>query len=269
MRTKNFLMMTAPLLLSGALAVAPAMAADNGMSNSMNKSSEINGAVSTKTPAMNGNMNNPAATAGRATTGAASNPSATQNDAQELVDNAVNVVQTMKKDPQLKKLMAKAKGIYIVPDFGRGALIVGGRGGAGVVLAHNNGQWSDPAFYDFGAISFGAQAGASGGPVAFLLMSQNAVDAFKSGNKISLNADAGLSIVTYSANAQASWGKGDIVLWSNTNGAYAGATISVTDLNWADGNNKAYYGRKVDPNAVLAGKIDSPNAKKLKDVLPG
>ena len=265
MRTKNFLMMTAPLLLSGALAVAPAMAADNGM----NKPSDINGAASTKAPATNSNMNNPAATAGRATTGAASNPSVTQNDAQELVDNAVNVVQTMKKDPQLKKLMAKAKGIYIVPDFGRGALIVGGRGGAGVVLAHHNGQWSDPAFYDFGAISFGAQAGASGGPVAFLLMSQNAVDAFKSGNKVSLNAGAGLSIVTYSANAQASWGKGDIVMWSNTKGAYAGATVSVTDLNWADGNNKAYYGRKVDPNAIFAGKVNSPDAKKLKDVLPG
>ncbi len=266
MRTKNFLMMTAPLLLSGALAVAPAMAADNGMNNSMNKPSDINGAASTKTPAMN-------STGGRdraaAPPPAPRQPQRTQNDAQQLVDNAVNVVQTMKKDPQLKKLMAKAKGIYIVPDFGRGALIVGGRGGAGVVLAHNNGQWSDPAFYDFGAISFGAQAGASGGPVAFLLMSQNAVDAFKSGNKVSLNADAGLSIVTYSANAQASWGKGDIVMWSNTKGAYAGATISVTDLNWADGNNKAYYGRKVDPNAVLAGKVNSPDAKKLKDVLPG
>ena len=180
----------------------------------------------------------------------ASNANEKQNDAQELVDNAVKEVQTMKKDPQLKKLMAKAKGIYIVPDFGRGALIVGGRGGAGVVLAHHNGQWSDPAFYDFGAISFGAQAGASGGPIAFLLMSQNAVDAFKSGNKISLNAGAGLSIVTYSANAQASWGKGDIILWSNTKGAYAGATISVTDLNWADGNNKEFYGRKVDPRGA-------------------
>ncbi|HZD88923.1 MAG TPA: lipid-binding SYLF domain-containing protein, partial [Pseudolabrys sp.] len=257
----NLLLMTTPLLLSGALAFTPAMAAGAGMNANTNDNA-IHGAATTKAPAAN-----PAATGGRATTG--TNANEEQNDAQQLVDNAVGVVQKMKKDPQLRKLMAKARGIYIVPDFGRAGFIVGGRGGAGVVLAHNHGQWSDPAFYDFGGISVGAQAGASGGPIAFLLMSKGAIDAFKSGNKISLNAGAGLSIVTYSANSQASWGKGDIILWSNTKGAYAGATVSVSDLNWADGNNKQFYGRKVDPGKVLAGKVNSPNARKLKNVLPG
>lgn len=208
-----------------------------------------------------------ATTNGMAENGAKSTK--TTNDAKELVNEAMAEVRTMKKDPQLKKLMAKAKGIYLVPKFGRGALIVGGRGGAGVVLAHVNGKWTNPAFYDFGGISFGAEAGGSGGPIAFLLMTKGAVDQFKSGNKISLNAGAGLSIVTYSANAQASWGKGDIILWSNTKGAYAGVTVSVTDINWSDGNNKAYYGRKVDPSQVLAGKVNTPNAEQLKQMLPG
>jgi hypothetical protein len=62
-------------------------------------------------------------------------------------------------------------------------------------------------------------------------MSRSAVDAFKSGNTFSLNAGAGLSIVDYSANGQASRGKGDFVMWSATAGAYVGATISVTDVN--------------------------------------
>ena len=264
MHFRKLLLSTAPLLLSGALAVTSAFAAD---ATSQSNPNTINHAATTGAGTGNGaGMTNPAATGGRATTGAATNE--TRNDAQKLVDNAVSVVRTMKKDPQLEKLMAKAKGIYIVPDFGRGALLVGGRGGAGVVLANHNGQWTDPAFYDFGAISFGAQAGASGGPIAFLLMSKNAVDAFKSGNKISLNAGAGLSIVTYSANAQASWGKGDIIMWSNTKGAYAGATVSISDINWADGNNKTYYGRKVDPAKILAGQVNTPDAAQLKSALP-
>jgi lipid-binding SYLF domain-containing protein len=175
----------------------------------------------------------------------------------------------MSADPKLKQLLAKAEGVYLVPEFGRGALVIGGRGGAGVVLAKKNGKWTDPAFYDMGGISIGAQAGGSGGEVAFLLMSNGAVDAFKSGNKFSLNAGAGLSIVNYSANSQASWGKGDIILWSSTKGAYAGATVSVTDVNWADGNNKAYYGRKVDPSKILAGDVSTPDAAKLKAALPG
>lgn len=188
---------------------------------------------------------------------------------QKLVNQAINVVNTMKKDPNLVKLMRRAKGIYIVPEFGRGAFIVGGRGGAGLVVVNQNGVWSNPAFYDFGAISLGAQAGGSGGSVAFLLMDQSAVDAFKSGNKISLNAGAGLSIVTYSANSQASWGKGDIIMWSNTSGAYAGATVSVSDINWDDGNNRAYYGRKTDMSAILNGKVTAAGADRLKVDLPG
>jgi len=188
---------------------------------------------------------------------------------QSLVKSAVAEVQTMNQNPQLKQLLAKAKGVYLVPEFGRGALIVGGRGGAGVVLAKNNGKWSDPAFYDFGGISLGLQAGGSGGKVAFLLMTKNAVDAFKSGNKISLNAGAGLTIVNFSHSSQASWGKGDIIMWTDNSGAYAGTNVSVTDLNWADNNNQAYYGRKVQPDQILAGNIDSPDATALKDALAG
>ncbi|MEJ2433828.1 MAG: lipid-binding SYLF domain-containing protein [Pseudolabrys sp.] len=263
-RQKKILLAAAPLLLSGALAAMPAQAANYGNASSKAQSQ----------------MNNDnSAVTGRATTGTAANmnknETAQKNDADKMMKNALKEVRTMQKNPQLKQLMAKAKGIYLEPDFGRGALVVGGRGGAGVVLAHVNGKWTDPVFFDFGSISFGAQAGASGGPVAFLLMSQQAVDKFKSSNKISLNAGAGFTIVNFSKNAQASWGKGDIIFWSNTEGAYAGATASVTDINYADGNNKAYYGKQIDPAKVLDGnaaamaKPTSSSTQQLKSALPG
>jgi lipid-binding SYLF domain-containing protein len=175
----------------------------------------------------------------------------------------------MESDPQLADGLKRAKGIYIVPKFGRGALVIGARGGVGLVTVRQDGKWSDPAFYDFGAISLGPQIGGSGGPVAFLLMSHGAVDAFKSGNKFSLNAGAGLSIVDYSANGQASWGKGDIVMWSDTAGAYVGATISVTDVNWDDQNNRRYYGKSVDMTKILNGAVSNANAAELKKALPG
>ena len=175
----------------------------------------------------------------------------------------------MKQNPQLKRWLAKAKGVYLVPEFGRGALIVGARGGAGVVLAKNDGKWSDPAFYDFGGISIGAQAGGSGGKVAFLLMTKKAVDAFKGGNQVSLNAGAGLTIVNFSHDSQASWGKSDIIMWSDNSGAYAGASVSISDLNFAQDNNQSYYGRKVQPDRILAGDIDTPDATALKDALTG
>jgi lipid-binding SYLF domain-containing protein len=189
-------------------------------------------------------------------------------EAQNIVGEATNVVQQMQKDSALAKLMQKAKGLYIVPQFGRAGLIVGGRGGAGVVVAREAGRWSSPAFFDMGAISVGAQAGASGGSIAFLLMTDNALNSFKSENSFSLNAGAGLSIINYSANAQASWGKGDIILWSNTEGLYAGATVSVSDINWDDDSNAAFYGRPdIKPGDLLSGTITSQRANGLQVAL--
>jgi SH3 domain-containing YSC84-like protein 1 len=254
-RRNTILMATAPLLLSGALAVTPALAANPG--NTMNTHRQGQVEKSSRTTTGSATLND--------------NQQASKNSAQQEIKNALAEVRTMEKNPRLEQLVAKAKGIYLVPDFGRGALVVGGRGGAGVVLAHLNGKWTNPVFYDFGSISFGAQAGASGGPVAFLLMTQNAVNQFKSSNKIALNAGAGFTIVNFSKNEQASWGKGDIIFWSNTKGAYAGATVSATDINYADGDNKAYYGRQVDPAKVLGGEsaMSAPEANQLKAALPG
>lgn len=221
--------------------------------------------------ACNNNSNNgsTAAPVNANPAGGVTNPSANQGaDPQQLVDEATAEVGTMRSDPQLTKLLQKAKGVFIVPEFGRGAFIIGGRGGAGVVVAKKDGAWTSPAFYDIGGISLGAQAGGSGGEVAFLLMTDNAVNDFMSGNKFSLNAGSGLSIVNYSANAQASWGKGDIILWSNTSGAYAGATVSVTDVNWDDNNNAAYYGSSVQPQQVLTGMVNNPKSAPLKAALP-
>ena len=230
--------LAAPVLAVAAMAAVPALAADSGnVGTRKSQTSNVN--------------------------------SSHKGEVQSLLKSATAEVRTMKQNPQLKRWLAKAKGVYLVPEFGRGALIVGGRGGAGVVLAKNDGKWSDPAFYDFGGISIGPQAGGSGGKVAFLLMTKKAVDAFKGGNQVSLNAGAGLTIVNFSHDSQASWGKSDIIMWSDNSGAYAGASVSVSDLNFAQDNNQSYYGRKVQPDRILAGNIDTPDATALKDALTG
>jgi SH3 domain-containing YSC84-like protein 1 len=197
-----------------------------------------------------------------------SSPTNQTNAAQQLVDEAVAVVNKMKSDPKLATLMKQAKGIYIVPKFGRGALIAGAKGGVGLATFRQDDKWSDPAFFDFGAISLGPQAGVSGGPIAFLLMKPNAVRSFRTGNNFALNADAGLSIFTYSSDVQASWGKGDIFMWSDNPGLYAGATVSVSDIAWDTENNHAYYGDDPTVAKILSGSAKNAASDELKNALP-
>ena len=190
-------------------------------------------------------------------------------DAQALLQKSRAVVRTMETDPNVVNLMKKAKGIFIMPDFGRVAFIVGGKWGAGALMSNNNGRWSDPAFFSMGGGTLGLQAGVSGGPVALLIMNQKVMDQFRSGANWSLNAEGGFNIVNYSAEtSQASWGKGDVIVWTNLRGAFAGIQASLTDITFDSDFNKAVYGSK-NIHQILANEVTAPKlAMDLRHVMP-
>jgi len=188
----------------------------------------------------------------------------------EIVSEAVQALHKMRSDPETDVLMKGAKGIFIVPNYGRGAFLVGGQGGEGAMVAREGGHWSNPVFYKVGGISVGAQFGAEGGQIAMLLMTDRAVDRFKQ-NNFSLNADAGLTIIDYSAKVQGALGKGDVVFWSDTKGAYAGASLSATDITYDADANRAYYrASDVTPERILSGQVMNPRpyAAQLRAALP-
>lgn len=184
------------------------------------------------------------------------------HDAGEQLSEARQVIAKMKRDPDLSQAMRKAKGIFVMPDYARGALGVGVHGGNGVLLVKNGGKWSGPALYNTGGVSIGLQAGGSAGQAAFLLMSDKAVRQFEKQNDFALNADAGITVLPWSAKAHARTG-GDVMAWSDQAGLYAGASIGVTDINFDENETAALYGRKVSPRDIIEGRALSPQAASL------
>lgn len=190
-------------------------------------------------------------------------------EARELLSDASSTLRQMQTESELWQLAQEAQGIFIVPHFGRAAVGVGGEGGQGVLLARSNGSWSGPAFYDLGGVSVGAQLGASGGEIAMILMTPAALESFRQENDFSLDVDAGLTIVDYSVMAEATAGRGDVVLWSDMEGAFAGASLGATDIDFDEEENRAYYGQEVRPAQILEGQVDAPGPNPLRDVLSG
>lgn len=218
----------------------------------------------------------PPATSARAQEGrsAATGTDATEAQRKQTatrhVDEAANVARTMAAEPKMAALLKRARGVYILPRYGRAALAVGAEGGAGVLLARRaDGEWGDPAFFNTGAIGIGLQAGAEAGPVALLLMNQRAVDHFRNKNNFSISADAGLTVVTYTRVAEGST-SGDVVAWSGSKGLFANAvTVAVQNIRFNHGLNDAYYGQALTAPKVLDRTETTAQAASLRKALGG
>lgn len=182
------------------------------------------------------------------------------DDARELVLDAAETVREMATDQEIMTLVGLARGVLIIPQYGRVAAGVGAQGGEGVLMVQSNGGWAGPAFYDVGGVSIGAQLGAEGGEIVMLLMNDEAVNEFATESNFSFSAGADLTIVEYSAQTRGTASDADIVLWSDTEGLFAGVDLSISNINWDDEENPAYYGGMVTPPDVLGGRM-TPGAE--------
>ena len=189
--------------------------------------------------------------------------------AQGQVASAAAVVKEMKSDPQLTALLARAHGVFIVPTMGQAAAVVGGRGGEGVLLVKRNDKWTGPAFFNFGRISAGLQVGGTVGAVAMILMNDDAVARFTAQEtEFTVDATAGLTLVSYSKDGKATLDDADVVMWSDTEGLFAGASIGVSAIARDDAENEAYYGRRTTPQEIFGEVVSNKNATSLRETLP-
>ncbi|VXC33499.1 lipid-binding SYLF domain-containing protein [Massilia sp. 9I] len=188
-------------------------------------------------------------------------------NATEHVNRAVQVVHRMQANPEMRALLQRSKGVFVVPQYGEAALGVGARGGAGVLLVRNGSTWSHLAFYNMGGISAGLQAGAQAGAIAFVLNDQKALNSFAQNNKFSLGADADLTLVDWSKKGAGSADWGNITAWSDTEGLFGGAAINLTDIDYDEDETSAYYKRPVAARDVLSGKVTNPQADMLRQAL--
>lgn len=187
------------------------------------------------------------------------------------VGDATEVARRMLREPRARELLRPARGIFIVPAYRRAALGVGASVGAGLLVIRGaDGAWSNPAFYNIGSLSVGAQIGAEAGAIALVLMNERAVNKFMQKNSFALSAAAGLTIVNWSTIAQGTLNDGDVVAWAGTTGLYGSlVALGVSDIRYNRRLTDAYYHRSVLVADVLAGKHANAQADTLKQVLAG
>ena len=197
---------------------------------------------------------------------------------QLLVDKARITLKDFMTDPNfawLHEHIRNAKGVLIFPQVIKGGFIWGGSGGTGVFLARDprTGNWSEPAFYTIGSVTFGLQIGGEAAQVVMLAMTPKAIDSLLS-SSFKLGGDVSVALGPVGAGAKAGADiptvTGDFISFAKTKGLYAGLNLEGAVVGVRDNLNQAYYGRNVTPaDIIVAHKVYNGGAEKLRQVLKG
>jgi lipid-binding SYLF domain-containing protein len=195
---------------------------------------------------------------------------------QAAVDRAMAAVESLKTGPgappNLGELLQKSRGIMIFPELVKAGFIFGAQGGSGVFLSHDvaTNTWSYPAFYVFGAGSFGLQIGLQVSKIVFIVMNDRALNALMS-DEFKIGAEAGIAIVTLGAGAEASTtsaGGGDIYAFAQAMGLYGGIALQGGIIKPRLEYDHGYYGPTVKAeDIVLAQTAKNPGADGLRAAL--
>ena len=191
------------------------------------------------------------------------------SDSQQLVEKAAMTFENFVKAPEMdafRSLMKTARGVFIAPQFLKGAFVVGGAGGSGVFVAKGaKGQWAGPAFYTIGEGSFGLQAGAEAAEVVLLAMTERGVHALLN-SSAKLGADASLTLGPVGVGAAAATANlsADIIAFSRTKGLFGGIAVDGAAVVVRNGLNYAYYNKIIGPVDILMHrKVSNPRSRTL------
>jgi len=185
---------------------------------------------------------------------------------QELVNEAQATAQRFADDQGIewvRKNVGSVKGVFIVPEQVKGAFMIGGSGGSGVLLAlHPDKAWSYPAFYTMGSLSFGFQAGGQVSELVLLVMTEKGLNAFKN-TSVKLGADISVAAGPVGAGAKAA--TADILAFSRQKGLYGGVSVEGAVIGARNEWNEAYYGKALTPAQIVFDKtVHNPKADPLR-----
>jgi lipid-binding SYLF domain-containing protein len=189
---------------------------------------------------------------------------------ERLVEKARLTVEAFAADPSqqdLRQWVSKSKALFIVPEILRGAFVFGGAGGGGVLLVRDerSGEWSQPVFYNIGAVSFGLQAGADASELIMVVRTQKGLEEFYRSD-FKLGADVGVSIGSLGSSASMEGITADLVSFGRSKGAFMGMALNGALIAVSDASNETYYGKPVRPTDILLKKtVSNPASTSLRD----
>jgi lipid-binding SYLF domain-containing protein len=190
---------------------------------------------------------------------------ATDRKAHQVLAGAALAVKDMISQPHYNDLLARSRGMVIIPPMTEGTL---GEHGQAVLVENTPEGWSQPAFLTLRRMSQGSNPTGKDGATIMLLMTNTAMDDFTHPAAISVGANGTLGVIDYSGQAKVPVSGGDVIVWSQQGGPALESTFHATDITADKSQDQTFYGKTVTVAQILNGGVtQKPAADALAGVL--
>ena len=159
-----------------------------------------------------------------------------------------------------EEVLSGARCIAVIPNMAKGAFLVGGEHGRGVVTCRTGHGWSAPAFISIGGGNFGFQAGAQSVDLVMLFMNDKGVQGLLS-SKFELTGEASATAgpVGRHASAGTDWKMDTEALsYSRAKGLFAGVAVDGAVIQQDNDSTVAFYDKHVPFRETLSGDVAAP-----------
>jgi len=155
------------------------------------------------------------------------------------------------------ELYQNCKGIIFLRIWKAG-FFVGGLGGTGIVMAHNNGVWSRPCAVSVGGIQLGLHVGIERVDDILVLRDESALKLFMEKGHFKLGVDASVAIGNFGRDTNTGITMGhdqskSIYSYSFAKGAFIGLSLDGGMLTIDHSVNEEFFGNKIDVKDIFYG----------------
>jgi SH3 domain-containing YSC84-like protein 1 len=183
------------------------------------------------------------------------------------INDSQTVIQEIMATPDKAipdSITRKAVCVGVIPGVKKGALIIGGEYGQGVVTCRTAHGWSGPVFIRLAGGSFGLQAGGQATDLVLVAVNDKGFQALLN-DKFKIGADASAAAGPVGRNAQASTDvmmKAELLTWSRAQGLFAGVDLNGDSISQNTDDTTKLYGGEHGFEQILKGSVPAPPASK-------
>ncbi len=179
------------------------------------------------------------------------------------LEAARTVVQEIESTPDKSipmEITENATCVGVVPGLIKGAFIIGGERGQGVVTCRTGHGWSAPVFIQMTGGSWGLQIGGQSTDLVLVAVNQKGFqDLINSKFKIGAGASAAAGPVGRNAQMATNWKmQSELLTWSRSKGLFAGIDLNGTVVAQNQDADNLYYHGYHTPDQILKGEVLPP-----------